>query len=320
MGSHLCERLLDLGYEVLCLDNLVTSTRDNLDGIINRRHLHFREADVTDAIDVRGPLDAVLHLASPASPADYLRLPVETMKVGSLGTLNALELAKEKGARFLLASTSETYGDPLVHPQPETYWGNVNPVGPRAVYDEAKRFSEAMTVAFRTSAGVDTAIIRIFNTFGPRMRADDGRVIPTFVTQALRGDPLTVTGDGTQTRSVCYVDDLVEGIVRMLHSPCPGPMNLGNPDEHTVLELAAAVQAMVGSAVPLRFVPRPQDDPMLRRPDITMARTALGWAPEVPLEEGLTRTIAWFRTRTEHRVRRLDGAGTLDPVRGPASA
>jgi dTDP-glucose 4,6-dehydratase len=321
VGSHLAGRLLDLGYEVLCLDNLVTSTGANLDEITNQRHLHFGEVDVTEPMDVGGPVDAVLHLASPASPVDYSRLPIETLKAGSLGTLNALELAKVKGARFLLASTSETYGDPQVHPQPETYWGNVNPVGPRAVYDEAKRFSEAMTVAFRRTAGVDTAIIRIFNTFGPRMRADDGRVIPTFITQALRGDPLTVAGDGTQTRSVCYVDDLVEGIVRMLHSGCSGPMNLGNPREHTVLELADAVQVLVGSAAPVCFVPRPQDDPMLRRPDISLARAALDWTPEISLQEGLIRTIAWFRERVRSRPTPAAPANALmEPVRDPASA
>jgi dTDP-glucose 4,6-dehydratase len=295
LGSHLAERLVEGGFEVLCLDSFLTGSRENLDGLLDRPSFRLVETDVCDGLSVRGPVDAVLHLASPASPVDYLRYPVETMRVGALGTLHALELARQKGARFVLASTSETYGDPLVHPQPETYWGNVNPVGPRSVYDEAKRFAEALTMAYRRTHRVDTGIMRIFNTYGPRMRADDGRVVPTFVMQALRGDPLTVAGDGLQTRSLCYVDDLVEGVMRMLASPHPGPVNLGNPEELTVLELAGLVRDLTASGSGLTFVPLPADDPALRRPDIRLARAVLGWEPKVCVQEGLLRTIAWFR-------------------------
>jgi dTDP-glucose 4,6-dehydratase len=299
LGSHLAERLLDEGYEVLCLDNFLTGTPANLGHILERDGLRLVRTDVSDYIHVVGPVDAVLHLASPASPIDYLHLPIHTLKVGSLGTLHVLGLAKEKGARFVLASTSEVYGDPQVHPQPETYWGHVNPVGPRGVYDEAKRFSEALTTAYRSANGVDTAIVRIFNTFGPRMRPGDGRAIPTFIRQALCGEPLTVAGDGTQTRSVCYVDDLVEGILRLLRSGHPGPVNIGNPREFTVLELAELIRELSGSTSPITFVPRPLDDPTVRRPDITLARASLDWEPRISIEDGLKRTIDWFRTQPD---------------------
>ncbi|MDF2091054.1 SDR family oxidoreductase [Knoellia sp. 3-2P3] len=295
VGSHVCERLLEAGWWVLCLDNFLTGVPANVRDLLAQQRFRLREADVTEPFHVPGPIDAVLHLASPASPVDYLRFPVQTLQAGSAGTLNALELAAEKGARFVLASTSETYGDPLVHPQPETYWGNVNPVGPRAVYDEAKRFAEAMTGAYRGSRGVNTGIVRIFNTYGPRMRPHDGRAVPTFIDQALRGLPLTVSGDGSQTRSLCYVDDLIEGIVRMLHSGHAGPVNIGNPHELTMLELAVTVRELTDSRSVITFVPRPVDDPAVRRPDITVARQLLGWEPRVSLAEGLLRTIDWFR-------------------------
>jgi dTDP-glucose 4,6-dehydratase len=296
LGSHLCERLLLDGYEVLCLDDFCTGRARNT------AHLHelgpFRlvRANVTDFIHVVGPVDVVLHFASPASPVDYLQLPIETLKVGATGTLHTLGLAKEKGARYLLASTSETYGDPEIHPQPETYWGNVNPVGPRGVYDEAKRYAEALTMAYRSTHGVDTGIVRIFNTYGPRMRPRDGRAIPTFIRQALAGDPLTVAGDGSQTRSVCYVDDLVDGIVRLLHSGHPGPVNIGNPHELTVLQLAETIRGLTQSTSEVTFVDRPVDDPGVRQPDITLAREVLGWEPQIPLEQGLRRTVGWFRS------------------------
>ena len=296
MGSHLAERLVDSGYDVLCLDNLLTGTVANLVSLADDPRFELVDSDVSQGLRVPGPVDAVLHLASPASPVDYLRFPVETLQVGSAGTLHALELARRKQARFLLASTSETYGDPQVHPQPESYWGNVNPVGPRAVYDEAKRFAEAATSAYRTSHGVRTGIVRIFNTYGPRMRPYDGRMVPTFIDQALRGEPLTVTGSGRQTRSVCYVDDTVDGLVRMLHSEHAGPVNIGNPVELTVLAVAELIRGLTGSRSPVTFVPRPQDDPELRRPDIGLARSALGWEPRVGIEDGLSRTIAWFRS------------------------
>jgi dTDP-glucose 4,6-dehydratase len=295
LGSHLCENLLASGGEVICMDNLVTGRRENIAHLEDDDRFTFVEHDVVAPFEVEGRLDAVLHFASPASPIDYLRLPVETLEVGSLGTSNALRLAERKGARFLLASTSETYGDPLVHPQPESYWGNVNPVGPRSVYDEAKRFAEATTMAYRRHRGVDTGIVRIFNTYGPRMRADDGRAIPTFIPQALRGEPITVAGDGSQTRSVCYVDDLVEGIIRLLLSPHPGPVNIGNPHELSVLELAETIRDLCGSESPVTFVPRPEDDPCVRRPDLSLANELLDWAPSVGLSDGLKRTIEWFR-------------------------
>ena len=295
LGSHLCERLLDDGVEVVCLDNFLTGTPANVEHLLDRDGFRLLRRDVTEFVHVPGPVDAVLHFASPASPVDYLKLPIQTMKVGSVGTLHALGLAKEKGARFLLASTSESYGDPQVHPQPESYWGHVNPVGPRGVYDEAKRFAEALTMAYRRTHGVDTAIVRIFNTYGERMRPNDGRAIPTFIRQALRGEPLTVAGDGTQTRSVQYVDDLVEGVVRLLRSGHPGPVNIGNPHELSVLRLAQTIRDLVGSTSVIEHIDRPVDDPTVRRPDIALARSALGWEPRVGLEEGLTRTVAWFR-------------------------
>ena len=299
LGSHLCERLLDDGYEVVCLDNFLTGNPQNVAHLLENPKFRLVRADVTDYIHVPGSVDAVLHFASPASPIDYLELPIETMKVGSIGTLHALGLAKEKGARFLLASTSETYGDPQVHPQPETYWGHVNPVGPRGVYDEAKRFAEALTMAYRRTHGVDTAIVRIFNTFGPRMRPNDGRAIPTFIRQALMGQPITVAGDGSQTRSICYVDDLIEGIVRLLHSDLPGPVNVGNPHELSMLELAQWIGQIAGSDSPIEFIERPEDDPTVRQPDITIARDQLGWEPQVGIEDALKRTVAWFREHPE---------------------
>ena len=295
LGSPLCEQLLADGCEVTALDNFLTGTPGNVAHLLEHPRFRLVKSDVTDFVHVPGRVDQVLHLASPASPVDYLQLPIETMKVGSVGTLHALGLAKEKGARFLLASTSETYGDPQVHPQPESYWGHVNPVGPRGVYDEAKRFAEALTMAYRRTHGVDTAIVRIFNTHGPRMRPHDGRAVPTFASQALRGDPLTVAGDGSQTRSIIYVDDLVDGILRLLRSDLAGPVNIGNPHEVSVLELAQTVRRLTGSESEIVFVPRPEDDPSVRQPDITLARTALGWEPQVGYEQGLARTLAWFR-------------------------
>jgi dTDP-glucose 4,6-dehydratase len=295
LGSHLCERLLGDGLEVVCLDNFVTGGPTNVEHLLEHDRFRLVRTDVTDYVHVVGPVDYVLHFASPASPIDYLQLPIETLKVGSIGTLHALGLAKEKRARFLLASTSEAYGDPKVHPQPETYWGHVNPVGPRGVYDEAKRFAEALTMAYRRYHQVDTAIVRIFNTHGPRMRPSDGRAIPTFIRQALAGSPLTVAGDGSQTRSIQYVSDLVEGVTRLLVSDHAGPVNIGNPAEVSIRELAETIVDLTGSTSSLTFVPRPEDDPAVRRPDIELARRLLGWSPVVPLEDGLRRTIEWFR-------------------------
>jgi dTDP-glucose 4,6-dehydratase len=294
LGSHLCEALLDRDVEVLCLDNFLTGAPDNVQHLLERPGFRLVRADVTDYIHVPQAVDYVLHFASPASPIDYAELPIHTMKVGSIGTLHSLGLAKEKGARYLLASTSETYGDPMVHPQPESYWGNVNPVGPRGVYDEAKRFAEALVSAYRRTHGVNTAIVRIFNTYGPRMRPRDGRAIPTFIRQALAGEPLTVAGDGSQTRSVCYVNDLVEGLLRFLLSSEPGPMNIGNPHEISVLDLARRIVELTGSSSEIELIPRPEDDPTVRQPDIALARRALGWEPQIPLDEGLKRTIDWF--------------------------
>jgi dTDP-glucose 4,6-dehydratase len=296
IGSHLCDFLLAKGAEVVCMDNLLTGTIDNIAHIRDPRFT-FVKHDVTNYIYVAGPLDYVLHFASPASPIDYLELPIQTLKVGALGTHKALGLAKEKRARFLLASTSEVYGDPLVHPQREEYWGNVNPVGPRGVYDEAKRFAEAMTMAYHRSHGLDTRIARIFNSFGPRMRLSDGRAIPTFITQALSGQPLTLHGDGSQTRSFCFIDDMVEGIWRLMHASVTEPVNLGNPQEMSLLELAKKILALTGSSSEIVFNPLPIDDPKVRQPDITRARTLLSWEPRVELDEGLRRTIAWFRQK-----------------------
>ncbi|WP_316744378.1 UDP-glucuronic acid decarboxylase family protein [Streptomyces sp. MK7] len=297
IGSHLCERLLREGHDVVCVDNYVTSSPRNVEHLRDDRHFRLDERDVTEGLEVPGPVDIVFHLASPASPVDYLRLPLETLGVGSAGTWHALDLAAAKGARFLLASTSESYGDPQVHPQPESYWGNVNPVGPRSVYDEAKRFGEALTVAYRRHRGVDAKIVRIFNTFGPRMRVDDGRAIPTFVGQALRGDSITVSGDGSQTRSLCYVDDLVDGLLRMLASDHGGPVNLGNPHEVSMFELAEWIRKLTQTSSDITLIPRPEDDPERRRPDITLARELLGWEPVTPVEQGLRDTINDFRLR-----------------------
>ena len=300
IGSHLCEFLLGRGAEVVCMDNLLTGTIENIAHIQDPR-FSFIKHDVTNYIYVAGPLDYVLHFASPASPVDYAQLPIQTLKVGALGTHKALGLAKEKGAKFLLASTSEVYGDPLVHPQREDYWGNVNPVGPRGVYDEAKRFAEAMTMAYHRFHGLDTRIARIFNCFGPRMRLNDGRAIPTFITQALSGQPLTVHGDGSQTRSFCFIDDMVEGIWRLMRSPVTEPVNLGNPQEMSLLELAKKILVLSGSSSQIVFNPLPIDDPKVRQPDITRARTLLGWEPTVDLDEGLRRTIEWFREKLRLR-------------------
>jgi dTDP-glucose 4,6-dehydratase len=294
VGSWTCERLLDLGAEVVCVDNLVTGVRDNIAELEGSARFTFVEADVSDGLDVSGPVDWVLHLASPASPLHYLALPVETLRAGSLGTLNALELAGRSSARFVLASTSEVYGDPLVHPQPETYWGNVNPIGPRSVYDEAKRFGEAATMAYRRARGVDTGIVRIFNTYGPRMRPDDGRALPAFATQALAGRPLTVAGDGSQTRSLCYVEDTVEGLIALADSDVAEPVNIGDQFEMSMLELAERVRDLAGSTSEITFVDLPTDDPQVRRPDTTRARELLGWAPRTGIEDGLKRTLAWF--------------------------
>ncbi len=296
IGSHLCDHFLAKGYEVLCVDNLLTGSTDNI-AHIRSPEFTFIELDVTGYIYVPGPIDYILHFASPASPKDYLELPIQTLKVGSLGTHKALGLAKAKKAVFLLASTSEVYGDPLVHPQKESYWGNVNPVGPRGVYDEAKRFAEALTVAYRQAHGVRTKIARIFNTYGPRMRLDDGRAIPAFMGQALRNRPVTVFGNGTQTRSFCYIDDMVEGLYGLLISRHTGPMNLGNPSELSLNEMARKVIAATGSRSRITYRPLPTDDPKVRQPDITLARKALGWAPRVSLAEGLRRTVTYFRKR-----------------------
>ncbi len=322
LGSHLCQRLIGMGHEVVCVDNLMTGSMDNVAHLLGHARFAFVKYNVCDYLHVAGPLDAVMHFASPASPQDYLEMPIATLKVGALGTHKVLGLAKAKTARFLLASTSEVYGDPLVSPQKEDYWGNVNPISPRGVYDEAKRFAEAMTMAYHRYHGVDTRIVRIFNTYGPSMRPHDGRVVSNFIVQALAGTPLTVYGNGSQTRSFCYVDDLVEGITRLLFvasdrtleqrtdrqsflsrtetsqsETVHDPINIGNPHELTVLEIAQKVQALVGTGAPLEFKPLPVDDPKVRRPDITRARKFLDWEPKVNLEDGLTRTIEYFRKR-----------------------
>jgi len=295
LGSHLCEYLLKKGHDVIAMDNLITGTIANIEHL-QGEHFKFIKHDVTEYIFVAGKIDYVLHFASPASPLDYMQLPIQTLKVGALGTHKALGLALEKKATFLLASTSEVYGDPLEHPQREDYWGNVNPVGPRGVYDEAKRFAEAMTMAYHRYHGVDTRIARIFNTYGPRMRPNDGRAIPTFIPQALCGEPLTVFGNGSQTRSFCYVDDLIEGIYRLLLSDYHQPVNLGNPAEMTVRQLAETIRQLVGSRSIIVEKPLPVDDPKIRQPDISLAKQLLDWEPRVSLEEGLRKTIEWFRT------------------------
>ncbi len=294
LGSHLCERFLKEGHEVLCLDNLLTGTADNI-AHLRSRDFTFIHYDVTNYLYVDGPLDYVVHFASPASPIDYQKYPIQTLKVGSLGTHKALGLAKGKGATFVFASSSEVYGDPAIHPQPENYWGHVNTTGVRGCYDESKRFAEAMAMAYHRYHGVDIRIVRIFNTYGPRMRPNDGRAIPTFIPQALNGEPLTVFGNGSQTRSFCYVDDLVEGIYRLMASGYTNPVNIGNPIEMTVLELAEKIIEMTGSKSEIVFRDLPQDDPKVRQPDITLAKTLLQWEPKTTLEDGLTRIIAWFR-------------------------
>jgi dTDP-glucose 4,6-dehydratase len=297
IGSHLVDRFLAEGWRVTGVDNLITGSRRNLEHLKGEARFDFVEADICGPLDLGGSIDAVLDFASPASPIDYLKHPFETLHVGSIGVENALELARRTGAVFLLSSTSEVYGDPLEHPQRETYWGNVNPIGPRAVYDEAKRFAEAITMAYRRYRNVSVRIARIFNTYGPRMRLDDGRVVPTFVGEALRGQPLTVFGDGSQTRSFCYVDDNVEAIWRLLHSGYQEPVNVGTPHELTILEFAQHVQRLVGTRTDLAFLPLPEDDPKVRRPDITRATEILGWQPKVSFDEGMRRTIAWFGER-----------------------
>lgn len=298
LGSYLCERLIADGWEVLCLDSLITGSESNVEQLKREPRFAVEITDVSAApLNITGPVDWVWHLASPASPPDYLRHPLETLAVGSNGTRNALELAREKGAGLFLASTSETYGDPLVNPQPESYWGNVNPVGPRSVYDESKRFAEAITMAYQRVHGIQVRIARIFNTYGPRMRRADGRAVPNFVEQAINGRNLTVHGDGAQTRSLCFVDDLIDGFIRHVASDCIGPVNIGNPEEVKMLELARLVIELTGSASDVTFVERPLDDPQVRCPDISLARRELGWEPSVPLREGLTRTIEWAASR-----------------------
>jgi dTDP-glucose 4,6-dehydratase len=296
IGSHLSETLLDRGYEVIGIDNLLTGDTANIAHLANREFT-FIKHDVTNYIYVEGPIYAVLHWASPASPIDYLELPIPTLKVGALGTHKALGLAKAKNARFVLASTSEVYGDPLEHPQKETYWGNVNPIGPRGVYDEAKRFAEAMTVAYRRYHGLDAKIVRIFNTYGPRMRVRDGRAVPAFMSQALRNEDVTIFGSGEQTRSFCYVSDLVDGIIRLMESEVQDPVNIGNPHEMTIEEIAREIIRISGSKSQIVYRPLPEDDPKVRRPDITRARTLLGWEPKVPLDEGLVKTLEYFKTK-----------------------
>jgi len=295
LGSHLTDRLLAEGYEVVGMDNFLTGSEKNLSHLAGNPRFSLVRHDVSQFIKLDGPLDGVLHFASPASPVDYLKYPIQTLKVGSLGTHNSLGLAKAKGARFFLASTSEVYGDPLVHPQPESYWGNVNPVGPRGVYDEAKRFAESITMAYQRYHGLETRIVRIFNTYGPRMRPHDGRVVSNFIVQALSGEPITIYGDGTQTRSFCFVSDLVDGIFRLFRSGRGDPTNIGNPNEFTVTQLAELVKEMTSSPAPIEYRPLPTDDPKVRQPDIAIARSELGWEPKVALREGLSRTIEYFR-------------------------
>ena len=296
LGSHLADALLKRGHEVICMDNLITGSLSNIEHLFGQKEFLFVQHDVTNYIHIPGPLDSILHFASPASPIDYLKLPIQTLKVGSLGTHKALGLAKDKGARFLLASTSEVYGDPLIHPQQESYWGNVNPIGPRGVYDEAKRFGEAMVMAYHRYHGVETRIVRIFNTYGPRMRAKDGRVVSTFITQALQGEPLTIFGDGSQTRSFCYVSDEAEGIIRLLESDMDTPVNIGNPTEMTVRELAEEVLGLTGSKSEIVCRELPEDDPKVRQPDIALAREKLDWEPKVGLREGLQNTVDYFKS------------------------
>ncbi|MCM8783442.1 MAG: SDR family oxidoreductase [Candidatus Omnitrophica bacterium] len=295
IGSHLCERLIKEGNRIICLDNLITGELPNIEPLLKNPSFKFIQHDITKSIEIEEDIDYVLHFASPASPIDYLNFPIQTLKVGSLGTHNALGIAKAKKAKFLLASTSEVYGDPLIHPQRETYWGNVNPVGPRGVYDEAKRFAEAITMAYHRVHKIDTRIVRIFNTYGERMRKQDGRVIPNFINQALANEPLTVYGEGTQTRSFCYISDLIEGIIKLMHVEYHSPVNLGNPQECSIIELAKLIIRITGSKSRIEFKPLPQDDPKQRKPDITLAKKLLNWEPKVSFEEGLKKTIAWFK-------------------------
>jgi nucleoside-diphosphate-sugar epimerase len=296
LGSHLCEELVRRGDEVLCLDNLLTGSISNIDHLVPKQNFEFQHVDVCDPFTVDGSVDAVMHLASPASPKDYLDFPIASLKVGSYGTFHTLDLAKEHAARYLVASTSEVYGDPTVHPQPESYWGNVNPNGPRSVYDEAKRFAEAATAVYRRDFGVDTAIVRYFNTYGPRMRPGDGRVVSNFIVQALTAQPITIYGDGSQTRSFGYVDDTIRGTIALLDSGQAGPINIGNPGEFTMIELADLVLELTGSTSPIIYEPLPADDPTQRQPDITLARELLDWEPQVPLRDGLTKAIAYFKS------------------------
>jgi dTDP-glucose 4,6-dehydratase len=295
LGSHLCDRFISEGYQVVGMDNLITGDIKNIEHLFPLQQFEFFNHDVSNYVHVSGKLDYILHFASPASPIDYLKIPIQTLKVGSLGTHNLLGLAKEKKARFLIASTSEVYGDPTVHPQPEEYWGNVNPVGPRSVYDEAKRFQEAITMAYHTFHGLETRIVRIFNTYGPRMRLNDGRVLPAFIGQALRGEDLTIFGDGTQTRSFCYVDDLVEGIYRLLHSDYAHPVNIGNPNEITMNDFAQEIIKLTGTDQKIVYLPLPQDDPKQRQPDISKAKTILNWSPKIDRSEGLKVTYEYFK-------------------------
>jgi dTDP-glucose 4,6-dehydratase len=299
LGSHLCDRFLNEGYHVIAMDNLLTGSMENIAHLIKEEHFEFYHHDVSKFVHISGNLDYILHFASPASPIEYLKMPIQTMKVGSLGTLNCLGLAKEKGAKILVASTSEVYGDPLVHPQTEDYCGNVNPVGPRGVYDEAKRFLEALTMAYRTFHGLETRIVRIFNTFGPRMRLNDGRVLPAFISQALRGEDLTAFGDGSQTRSFMYVDDLVEGVYRLLMSDYADPVNIGNPVEITINQFAQEILSLTGSKSEVVYQPLPKDDPKQRKPDITLAKKILNWEPRFSREEGLKRTLSYFQERVK---------------------
>ncbi len=295
IGSHLCNRLISENHRVICIDNLITGNPENISHFQNNKNFRFIKQDVTEYIDLDEDIDCILHFASPASPIDYLELPIQTLKVGSLGTHKALGLAKAKGASFLLASSSEVYGDPLSHPQQEDYWGNVNPIGPRGVYDEAKRFAEALTMAYNRTHGVKTRIARIFNTFGPRMRRNDGRVVPAFISQALSGEPLTVFGNGSQTRSFCYINDLVEGIMKLINSTIDEPVNIGNPNEISIIDFAKLVLSLTGSKSEIILKPLPVDDPRMRQPNISRANQELGWKPKVGLEEGLKKTIEWFK-------------------------
>ncbi len=306
LGSHLCDRFLKEGFEVIGMDNLITGDLKNIEHLFPNEHFTFYNHDVSNFIHIPGKLDYIVHFASPASPIDYLKIPIQTLKVGSLGTHNCLGLAREKNARNIVASTSEVYGDPLVHPQTESYWGHVNPVGPRGVYDEAKRFQEAITMAYHTYHGVETRIVRIFNTYGPRMRLNDGRVLPAFIGQAIRGEDLTVFGDGSQTRSFCYVDDLVEGIYRLLMSDYAQPVNVGNPDEITILDFAKEIIKLTGTDQKIVFNPLPTDDPKQRRPDITLAQSILGWEPKVHRSEGLKITYDYFKSLTTEELNKVE--------------